>query len=225
MSETTALEAAGRKRLGFLKTWPEYMPNVLSQHGTNEANRSFSRSVNQNTVARNLAKDGQLVGYAATFQAFETEDWLGPYTEVIDNKAFNASLDANPRVVLVVNHGYGGDLPIASTKNGSLSLSVDDFGLSFVARIDATSAGSADVTARVASGAVSEASFRARLRGGHWNDDATVFRMTELDLNYGDVSVVTYGANPAAFVTVATPPSVETQPDNHTDLESLIGRL
>jgi hypothetical protein len=43
---------------------------------------------------------------------------------------------------------------------------------------------------------VTEMSFAFMLNDGEWNDDYDQFRITEADINRGDVSAVNYGANP-----------------------------
>ena len=53
-----------------------------------------------------------------------------------------------------------------------------------------------DLTAAIADGAVTEMSFAFRITDGQWSPDYTEYRINAVDLDRGDVSAVTYGANP-----------------------------
>ena len=97
-----------------------------------------------------------LKGYALTF---DTETLIGSeeygYIEKIDRNAFNET--DMKKVPLKYNHA-GSYLAIASTKNGSLTLTVDEKGLKFEADlIDTTS--NRDVYKMVQEGLLSECSF------------------------------------------------------------------
>lgn len=127
----------------------------------------------------------------------------GPVTEVIRAGAFAETLAAKPDVVLRVNHQ---GLPLASTPTGTLTLAADEMGLRFDADLDPVDADSATLARKIRAGLVREASFAFRPVRDEWqkrdDDDGGGMRrvITEIDLNRGDVSAVTFGANPATEV-------------------------
>src|ERR1022692_465434 len=69
-------------------------------------------------------------GYASvTGRGYE----VGDFEETIARGAFKRTLSESPDVVLTINHGDGGQLPLARTKSGTLTLTEDTRGL----RVDA----------------------------------------------------------------------------------------
>jgi HK97 family phage prohead protease len=100
-------------------------------------------------------------------------------------------------VVLLANHE---GLPLAATRNGSLTLEQTDAGLEFTATADAADPDAARIAAKVESGLLSECSFAFRVTRQDWNEARDERTLQEIDLNRGDVSVVTFGANPNTAV-------------------------
>lgn len=159
-----------------------------------------------------------LDGHASvTGHPYEVRDAFGTFTETIQPGAFRRTLGENPDVVLLTNHG---GVPMASTRNGTLQLSEDDIGLHVQATLDMTRNDSGDIAKAVRRGDLSEMSFAFRIyEGGQsWNDDYSVRDITQLNLHRGDVSVVTYGANPATLVAVRA----LSLPDGELDLAELV---
>ena len=135
---------------------------------------------------------------SVTETPYEMHDMFGPYTEVVDGSAFDATLARNPLVEFTLNHGAGGGLPMAHTRNRTLALSVGESGLTYEATVDHTRTDVADMLKALERGDLAEASFKFRIVKGQWSPDYTEYRIVEVDLDRGDVSAVNFGANPYA---------------------------
>ena len=146
-------------------------------------------------VEARQADDGtmRLRGYAAVFN----DDSVPlPFIERIAPGAFRKTLSETPDVRLLINHE---GLPLARTKNGTLTLTEDDRGLYMDATIADTSEGR-DLYKLVERGDVDQMSFAFRVIRQKWNEDRTTRTLTEVSLADGDVSVVTYPAYPTTTV-------------------------
>ena len=146
-------------------------------------------------VEARQAEDGtmRLRGYAAVFN----DDSVPlPFIERIAPGAFRKTLTETPDVRLLINHE---GLPLARTKNGTLTLTEDDRGLYMDAVIADTSEGR-DLYKLVERGDVDQMSFAFRVIRQKWNEDRTTRTLTEVSLADGDVSVVTYPAYPTTTV-------------------------
>jgi uncharacterized protein len=146
-------------------------------------------------VEARQADDGtmRLRGYAAVFN----DDSVPlPFIERIAPGAFRKTLTETPDVRLLINHE---GLPLARTKNGTLTLTEDDRGLYMDATIADTSEGR-DLYTLVERGDVDQMSFAFRVIRQKWNEDRTTRTLTEVSLADGDVSVVTYPAYPTTTV-------------------------
>lgn len=88
----------------------------------------------ENIEVRQIQEDNGLIleGYIAKFDTY-TELYDGFY-EKIDRNAFNDTLSDGHNIFLLYNHNY--DKPLASTRNNTLTLSVDDIGLKFSTKIN-----------------------------------------------------------------------------------------
>lgn len=144
-----------------------------------------------------------VAGYASVTETpYEMWDMFGPYTEVVAASAFDATLAADPMVEFTVNHGAGGGLPMAHTRNGTLTLSAvkdgDETGLAYEAAVDASRQDVADMLKAMERGDLAEASFKFRIVRGLWSPDWMQYRIEEVDIDRGDVSAVNFGANPHA---------------------------
>jgi HK97 family phage prohead protease len=143
--------------------------------------------------AREAEGSMRLAGYAAVFN--ESSVPL-PFNEVIAPGAFRKTLTETPDVRLLINHD---GLPLARTKNGTLSLSEDERGLYFDAELaDTTEA--RDLWTLVQRGDVDQMSFAFRVIRQKWSEDRKNRTLTEVSLADGDVSVVTYPAYPTTTV-------------------------
>jgi len=146
-----------------------------------------------------------------TERGYEMWDGFGPYTETVDLAAFDATLAASPLVEFTLNHGAGGGLPMAHTRNGTLELAAikagDETGLSYAASVDPARTDVADALLAMQRGDLAEASFKFRIVRGQWSPDWTEYRILEVDLHRGDVSAVNFGANPMAWSAARSTPA------------------
>ncbi len=132
-------------------------------------------------------------GYASTTeQPYEIAD----FTETIARGAFRRTLAESPDVRLNINHGVGGQLPIARTKNGTLTLSEDARGLKVDADLDPSRSDVKDAVAALRRGDADEMSFAFRATQQEWDEGLENRLIREVTLHRGDVSIVTTGANP-----------------------------
>jgi HK97 family phage prohead protease len=141
------------------------------------------------------AEDGtmRLSGYAAVFNDASVPL---PFKESIAPGAFRKTLAETPDVRLLINHE---GLPLARTKNGTLTLSEDSRGLYMDAIIADTQEGR-DLYTLVQRGDMDQMSFAFRVVRQKWSEDRSTRLLTELSLADGDVSVVTYPAYPTTTV-------------------------
>lgn len=153
------------------------------------------RTFTVSDVETRTADDGtlRLSGYGAVFN--ESSVPL-PFKETIAPGAFRKTLSETPDVRLLVNHE---GLPLARTKNGTLTLSEDAKGLHFEAVLADTQE-ARDIHALVTRGDVDQMSFAFRVIRQSWSEDRSQRTLTEVSLADGDVSVVTYPAYPTTTV-------------------------
>jgi len=146
-------------------------------------------------VEARQAEDGvmRLSGYAAVFNDASVPL---PFKERIAPGAFRKTLSEMPDVRLLINHE---GLPLARTKNGTLSLTEDERGLRFDAELADTQE-ARDIYTLVQRGDVDQMSFAFRVIRQNWSKDKTERTLTEVSLADGDVSVVTYPAYPTTSV-------------------------
>ncbi|MCV6981273.1 HK97 family phage prohead protease [Mycolicibacterium pulveris] len=150
-----------------------------------------------------------LTGYASTFQPYEM--YGGPanhgWIEQLDRHAFDETLRATPDLHLLINHQ---GMPLARTKSGTLSLSVDDHGLKVVAVLDRSDPDVQRLEPKMRRGDMDEMSFAFRVKAQKWEaapgftDPESLRIIQRVDLNKGDVSVVNFGANPTTSASVRT---------------------
>lgn len=133
-----------------------------------------------------------LTGYASTFNQLYDMGW---YTETVDPGAFDRTLGLKPDVRLLINHD---GLPLARTTSGTLTLDTDRRGLRVSAHLDPSDPDVARLAPKMRREDLNEMSFGFRTIADVWEDDMTKRSLRELDLNNGDVSVVTFPANPNA---------------------------
>jgi len=135
----------------------------------------------------------RLSGYAAVFNDASVPL---PFRERIAPGAFRKTLSETPDVRLLINHE---GLPLARTKNDTLTLTEDEIGLRFDAELPDTSE-ARDLWTLIQRGDVDQMSFAFRVIRQKWNADRTERTLTEVSLSDGDVSVVTYPAYPTTTV-------------------------
>lgn len=139
----------------------------------------------------------RLTAYASvTERAYDMWDMFGEYAEVVSRGAFAATLGRSPSVEFTVNHGAGGGLPMAHTRNGTLTLTEDETGLLYEPLVDPSRSDVADMLKAYERGDLVESSFKFRIDAGKWSPDYSEYRIDAVDLDRGDVSIVNFGANP-----------------------------
>lgn len=142
-------------------------------------------------------------GYATVFNHdYEVHDAYGSFVERIAPKAFARTLADQPDVVLNLGHGAAGTgLPIARTKSGTLTLVEDSVGLRVSASLDKRDPDVQAILPKMLRGDLDEMSLAFRVAAGEqsqeWNNDFTDRTIRQINLSRGDVSIVTFGANPA----------------------------
>lgn len=161
-----------------------------------------SQAFNAQMRSQPVTVDGKqfmkLSGVASAYGSpYEIWDMFGPYMETVSAGAGSASLAQNPDVSFLVNHK---GLTLARTTNKTLTLSETDAGLSFEALVNPTRTDAADLLAAVNDGVVTECSFAFQITSGDWSPDYSAYTITGYDINRGDVSACTYGANPATSI-------------------------
>ena len=134
--------------------------------------------------------DGSLkiAGYAATFNSEATG--LN-FREVIAPGAFNRTLSTDNPVFLLVNHDME-QLPLASTKSGTLQLSEDKVGLRMEANLDPSNPRAQELASALKRGDVDKMSFAFTVAPGGDTREEGLRTLTDLDLY--EVSIVTLPA-------------------------------
>jgi HK97 family phage prohead protease len=135
-----------------------------------------------------------LEGYASTFDQSYNMGW---YEERIAQGAFTKTLQENPDVRLLINHE---GLPLGRTRSGTLQLSQDSTGLHVRSMLDPNDPDVQRLMPKIERGDVDQMSFAFGMVRQNWNSDYSQRELTELSLADGDVSIVTYPANPNTSV-------------------------
>lgn len=142
----------------------------------------------------------QFTGYAAVWdQPYEVTDWMGSFTETVDRGALKRTLSRSPNVVLNINHGYDGGLPLARTTSGTLNLGADSHGLLVDASLDLRNPKVQELQSVLDRRDTEDMSWAFRVTVDEWTkaDNGDESRLIkEANIDGGDVSIVTQGANP-----------------------------
>lgn len=139
-------------------------------------------------------------GYAATFeQPFDMWDaWGDPYQEVLGAGACSRTLANQADVQFLIGHNEA-SIPLARTKSGTMTLAADSRGLEVVVpSLDGSSPLVQSLASAMDRGDMDEMSIGFIATAQAWSPDWMERRITEINLNRGDVSVVCWAANPAA---------------------------
>jgi HK97 family phage prohead protease len=133
-------------------------------------------------------------GYAATFG---NEATGLNFREVIAPGAFTRTLAADNAIFLLVNHDME-QLPLASTKSGTLRLSEDSVGLRMEADLDPNNPRAVELASALSRGDVDKMSFAFTVAPGGDTREEGLRTLTDLDLY--EVSVVNLPAYEATAV-------------------------
>lgn len=146
-------------------------------------------------------------GYASTFGHPYSMGW---YDEEVVRGAFTKTLSESPDVRYLLNHD---GLPLARTASGTLDLAQDSTGLHTRARVNMQRSDVRDAVFALRDGDVDQMSFGFRTIRDEWDEQYTHRSMQELSLANGDVSIVTYPANPNTSVSMRARTIVEAPAD------------
>jgi HK97 family phage prohead protease len=154
--------------------------------------------------AKGAGKRLLFTGYASVVDVpYVMCDWLGEYTEIIRGGAYTKTLAENPDDIFCVNHLWGG-VPMARTiKAETLRLAEDSTGLAVEADLDGSRSDVYQLQSAMEAGELDAMSFAFYVTKQMWSPDYAQRDIEEVDLDGGDVSVVTWPANPATTGTTA----------------------
>lgn len=198
-NETKLLEAAGS-----IESAAEAIRGVLGQLTTDEEGRSEMKKKELRffpaVELRMEEVDGKprLRGYAAVYNQLSVD--FGGWREIIRPGAFTNSLALGPDVRALIDH-EGGLNTIGRTRNGTLRLSEDTQGLRVEIEPPDTQAGR-DIVTLVGRGDLNQMSFAFWTKKDNWleQDEFVLRELHEVDIDGGDVAVVTYPAYPQTSV-------------------------
>lgn len=162
------------------------------------------RTVSDTTVAFR----GYATVYDAPYEMLGGPD-KGGWMETVASGAAARTLNAKPSVMLLINHD---GLPLARTKSGTMTLEEDKRGLIVDApELDLRNPKVQEVNSAMSRGDVDEMSFAFRVTRQEWNDDYTERVIREFDLNIrgADMSIVTWGANPATVAQIRSAAQID----------------
>lgn len=146
-------------------------------------------------------------GYASTFnQPYD----MGWYTEQVAPGAFTRTLGLSPDVRFLINHD---GLPLARTKSGTLELAQDSTGLQTRSVLDAADPDVQRIVPKLQRGDLDAMSFAFGIVDQEWSPDYSQRTLKEVSLAGGDVSIVTYPANPNAGIALRMRRIAEEDPD------------
>lgn len=198
------LMTAARERAAAVRTRAD-RPSQRRSAADEDAPRAARVALHNAQVrtSGDAGDDPHVVGVASvTERGYEMWDMFGAYTEVVAADAFDKTLSESPLVEFTLNHNRGGGAPMASTRNGTLTLVVDRDGdlpgLTYDAQVDGTRVDVSDMLKALSRGDLAEASFRFHIVRGQWSPDYTEYRIEEVDMHGGDVTAANFGANPYA---------------------------
>ena len=185
--------AVGAEQQGYYRNAPAAGVAVASPCG---AARSLAFPAELRAKKEN--RNGQLLYHlngiaSVTDTKYEMWDMFGPYDEIVDHGAFDETLAAEPDVAFLVNHR---GVTMARTTNGTLELGMVGEGLGSDAWLNPKRQDVTDLVVAIEDRDIDQMSFAFMLDEGWWNDDFTIFKITKVNIDRGDVSAVNYGANP-----------------------------
>ena len=193
---TQLLDAARERALHVRASADRPSQRRSAEHGPSNVTHAM-RAQFQLRAAGDGSNLLHFTGHASVYEtAYDMWDAWGPYSEIV---SAGAAADCLKRtdldVPLVLDHDP--IRRIASTVNGSLTVSEDEVGLYVDApMLDPEDKDVAYITPKMLSGLIYEMSFRFRITSGTWSPDYTQYRINAFDIHRGDVAIVGYGANP-----------------------------
>ncbi len=208
-------ESKLNEALGQLTGAVDAIRSVLSQledRGNGMRDRELRFFPLQEVRMEDVNGEPTLSGYAAVYNQLSVD--FGGWREIIRPGAFTNSLAMGPDTRANVDH-MGGLSTIGRTRNGTLQLAEDPQGLRVVIKTPDTQAGR-DVATLVKRGDLNQMSFAFWALRDNWLETGEYIlrELHEVDINGGDVSVVTYAAYPQTSVQVRSLMNLPTIPEN-----------
>jgi uncharacterized protein len=170
------------------------------------AGQRETRSYKSTGLSVRKAADGsmQLVGTAIVFGSLSQD--LGNFREIVTYESVQRLLQRNNDVFMLWQHDRA--QPLSRTTTGTLTLTLNQAGLDFVATLPTSPLGQNAYQA-VSDGTVDSVSFgfTVEINGDRWMQDATGNIVRELlDINVAEISPVTWAAYDAPHVDVRSCP-------------------
>lgn len=151
---------------------------------------------NRALTVRTTSDTVTVEGYASTFdQPYD----MGWYRERVSRGAFTSTLSTKPDVRFLINHD---GLPLARTASKTLELDQDKTGLHIRALLDSSDPDVQRIVPKMRRGDLTQMSFAFGIDEQEWDDAYLNRNLTKLSLEGGDVSIVTYPANPNAGISL-----------------------
>lgn len=180
------------------------------------SDRLIRRYLTNATVTRaaGSASNFRFAGLASrTEHDYDIHEFGVDFVERIAAGAFARTLAANADVVLLINHQ---GLPLARTRSGTMTLTESSRGLEVEAELDPADPDVASVVPKMKRGDLDRMSIGFWVREADWNSDRSKVVIKEIDLDGGDVAIVTNPANPATSAELRRKPQVSA--DNEVEL-------
>jgi HK97 family phage prohead protease len=199
MATATPLELLAEHRGAMPATRRRHQPLATSHADQAEARLRAHFEFRANPTSAS-GPSYRFEGYAATVETpFEMWDaWGDSYFETVAASAFNRTLANGCDTQFLVGHDESG-LPMARTRSGTMTLSADSTGLLVVApSLDGRNPQVQQLASAMERGDVDEMSIGFIATAQQWSPDWMERRITEINLNRGDVSIVCWAANPNA---------------------------
>jgi HK97 family phage prohead protease/HK97 family phage major capsid protein len=155
-----------------------------------ELRARYGDNVEVRAVEVRAQEDMTIEGYASVFG---DEYDLGYFTERVAPGAFDGR--TNDDVRLLINHT---GVPLARTTNNTLTLTIDERGLHYRAKIADTQEGR-DLYTLIQRGDITQSSFAFTIEDDEWSGDRRTRTINRVGQLY-DVSPVTYPASPTTTV-------------------------
>jgi HK97 family phage prohead protease/HK97 family phage major capsid protein len=156
----------------------------------NELRARYGDNVEVRAVEVRAQEDMTIEGYASVFG---DEYDLGYFTERVAPGAFDGR--TNDDVRLLINHT---GVPLARTTNNTLTLTIDERGLHYRAKLADTQEGR-DLYTLIQRGDITQSSFAFTIEDDEWSGDRRTRTINRVGQLY-DVSPVTYPASPTTTV-------------------------
>ena len=157
-------------------------------------------------AAEKGAQEWQFSGYSCAYGVVFWGRW--GYQQVVEAGALDKCMTAEGFDCVLVGIDHDGPphaRTIATGETRRLHLSSDDYGQKVEARIPMGDASGDMIRERIEAGVLTEMSLVATIVDYEWGGgDYSVQRITELDQNRGDVSIVVYGMNPETMIGMPT---------------------